>query len=411
MQTEHKILAAVIEERSAWTRIKEFIEEKDFTAQGWLILKYVKEYYKQDPKAQYIDQDILLDRIGRNLHNAKALEGFREVIDSLPYGAGAATIAQEVLEHKREAASVRLEAALASRSGRTMEEIKETLEEYQAIHAATDLESFAGFEEYAPDLEEMFAEALSDSKRIQIWPKALNDMIGGGAFPGHCVVVFGRVEMGKSLCAINMTTGFIKQGYTTLYIENEDTLLDTNRRFVQRLLRKSREWCLSNPHLVKEKAQSLGYERFKLTDIPENVRDVERAIQFYRPSVVVINQMRNMVQGDNQVSKLDTLAHQLRRIGKKYNVLMVLITAAREGEVDRNGYIKPKPILEIGDVYSSRTGIPAAADLLIGWGGSDKMMRAGQASISICKNKLVDGGGHGHVYVNVDPKTGVVTGE
>ena len=409
MQTEHKILAALIEERKAFDRVNSFLEEKDFTAQGWMLVKQVRDYYYKDKGAEYVDREILVERIGRQVNSEKAAESFKEVIERLPYGAGAETIAQEVLEQKRAAAAIRLETALDSST--ELDAIRATLDEYVEIHEAVDLESFHGMEDYEPDLEKMFSEDLSDDKKIKIYPKALNDMIGGGAFPGHCIIVFGRVEMGKSLCALNMAAGFVLQGLPTLYIENEDTLLDTSRRFVQRLIRKSREWCLEHPQDVRERAYDKGFDLFKLTDIPENARDVEKAVNFYQPRVVVINQMRNMVKGDGQVSRLDDLAHELRRIGKKHDVLMVLITAAREGEVDKNGYIKPKPVLEIGDVYSSRTGIPAAADLLIGWGGSDQMKKAHQACMSVCKNKLVDEGGHGHFYVNVNPKTGVVTGE
>ena len=411
MQTEHKILAAIIEDREAWTRIKNFLEEPDFTAQGWLIIKHVRDYYRKDRRADYVDREILIDRIGRGLGSAKAVEGFKEAIDLLPYGAGSGTIAQEVLEQKREAAAIRLEEVLASRSGMGLDEIKTTLDAYVDIHEATDLESFHGFEHFEPDLAHMFGEELSDGNKIKIWPKQLNEQLGGGAMPGHCIIVFGRVEMGKSLFVINMSAGFVKQGLRVLFIENEDTLIDTTRRFVQRLLIKSKDWCQAHPEKVAKGAAERGFENFMLTDVPETATDVEKAIRFYNPDVVVINQMRNMVKGDNQVSKLDSMAHELRRIGKKNNVLMVLVTAAREGEVDANGYIKPKPILEIGDVYASRTGIPAAADGLLGWGGSDKMKRAGQACISVCKNKLVDEGGHGHFYVNVNPKTGKVTGE
>jgi predicted ATP-dependent serine protease len=255
----------------------------------------------------------------------------------------------------------------------------------------------------------MFTEELSDDKRIKIAPKALNDMIGGGAFPGHCIILFGRVEMGKSTGALNIAAGVISQGYRVLYIENEDTLLDTNRRFTQRLLRRPLEWCKENAEQAEAIALKRGIQRFILTDEPDVAADVLAAVRFYKPDVVVINQMRNMVSGDNQVSKLDSLAHALRRIGKQTRTLMLLVTAAREGDVARDGTIMPKPVLEIGDVYSSRTGIPAAADLLIGWGGSAQLHQNEQAILSIIKNKLVDAGGKGQLHINVNPRTGVIS--
>lgn len=408
MQLEHKVLAAMMIDRSAWEAVREFIEERDFTAPGWLLVNNVAQYYDDDPAAQRVDTEIIGDRIARKLNNEKKAENFRDILSELPYDLGAQNIARELLEHKREAASVRLESALA---GTDRKAIREALDDYARIHEASELGSAKTFTAYEPDIAEMFGKALSNDAKIKIAPAALNDILGGGALPGHCIIMFGRVEMGKSLFAINAAVGFVAQGLRVLYIENEDTLLDTQRRFIQRLLRRSRQWCMDNPEEAAEKAAQKGLDRFILTEDPENADDVEAAIRYYDPDVVVINQMRNMVSGDNQVQKLDQLSHRLRRIGKKHRKLMFMVTAAREGEVDKNGYIKPKPRLEIGDVYSSRTGIPAAADVLIGWGGSDEMKRNEQGCASICKNKLVDGGGHGHVYLSVNPKTGVIDGE
>jgi len=87
---------------------------------------------------------------------------------------------------------------------------------------------------------------------------------------------------------------------------------------------------------------------------------------------------------------------------------MYLITAAKEGDTMHDGSIRDKHQLEIGDVYSSKTGTPAAADLLIGWGGSDALKRNKMAYMNICKNKIIDSGGHGGFYVKVNPETGVI---
>ena len=410
MQPEHKVLAAVMVDREAYDMMADYMVEQDFTAPGWVILQQVRGYYKVDKKASSADPDIVMKRIGRKLNNIKALETFKETLASLPYDLGAKNIAQELLEHKREGAASRLEHALAPRSGTDNAEIRKLLDEYGEIHDATDLGSLQTFEEYNPDVYDMFKHELSDENKIGIAPKVLNDFLGGGAFPGHCIIVFGRVEMGKSLFAINASVGFVHQGHRTVYIENEDTVLDTRRRFIQRLLKRDREWCRENPQKTKEMALAKGLDLFHLIEEPSTAADVEAAIKQYNPTCVVINQMRNMVTGDNQVSKLDTLAHALRKLGKKHRVVMLLVTAAREGDVDRNGMVRPKQQLEVGDLYMSRTGIPGAADALLGWGGSDAMKRNEQAVINVVKNKLVDGYKPGHLYVTVDPRTGFIGG-
>jgi archaellum biogenesis ATPase FlaH len=413
VSSEHKLLAALMVDRKVHETLADYMEKRDFTAQGDLISREIARYYDEDKDARRVDPELLIERIGRTLPNAKQLEGFREIIKDLPYDIGAQNVAQSILEHKREGAAERLQNALAVRSSADKQQISKLLQEYATIHDATTLEALNEVTLYESNVEDMFANTLADSNKIKVAPRCLNDMLGGGALPGHCIIIFGRVEMGKSLCAINMAVGFVAQGLRVFFVENEDTLVDTRRRFIQRLLRKSREWCMKHPAATAAKAAERGLDRFLLTEEPETAEQVEAAIKQLAPDVVIINQMRNMVSGDtdNVVSKLDALAHKLRRIGKRHRKLMVLVTAAREGDSDRNGYVRAKPVLEIGDVYSSRTGIPAAADALLGWGGSDQMKANGQACINVCKNKLVDEGGHGHMYLSVNPATGVVEGD
>jgi len=223
---------------------------------------------------------------------------------------------------------------------------------------------------------------------------------------GHCVIVFGRVEMGKSLNAINAAAGFVSQGLKVLFVENEDTLADTHRRFQQRLLRRSREWITDNVKKAEQMAKKRGIDRFILTDSPTSPRALEAAVMAQEPDVLVVNQLRHLGR-DGDVSTLDALAKNVRNIGKKHNCLTYLITAAKEGE-SANGDVREKTHLQIGDVYGSKTGIPGAADLLIGWGSSDSLKEQRTAVMSICKNKLVDNGGHGAFYVSVNPDTGFV---
>ena len=60
-----------------------------------------------------------------------------------------------------------------------------------------------------------------------------------------------------------------------------------------------------------------------------------------------------------------------------------------------------KSILDMGDVDSSNTGIPAQADVMVGIGMSDEDEANGRRVISLPKNK--PGGNHGTFPVLVDP--------
>lgn len=409
MLGEAKVLAAVIADREAFDQVDPYLEDRDFTAQGKVILDAVKAYYK-DPKAARCDTTLLLELIDSKLGNAKQLDTFKETINNLPFDIGSQNVKRHILQQQQEAAADRLANALSARSGKR-EEIDRLLDEYKQLSDATDLDSLQVFQQYDGNVERLFKVDLADNRRIGVLPLALNKAIGGGVFPGHTVVLFGRVEMGKSLFVVNAAVGFISQGLKVLFVENEDSLPDTQRRFVQRLIRRPRAWCIENPEEAAREAAEKGAERFILTDQPDSAKDVEQAIAHYEPDVVIINQMRNMAKGEDSVRQLDLLAHSLRRVGKKTGTVMFLVTAAREGETAKDGTIREKPILQAGDVYGAKTGIPAVADLMIGWGSSDEMKRNRISVANIVKNKVVDEGGYGTIYCQIDPAIGIIKGE
>ena len=129
-----------------------------------------------------------------------------------------------------------------------------------------------------------------------------------------------------------------------------------------------------------------------MSTVEQNIEEVERLCRF------------GQLAADNMLSYPEVLE------------IMIGVTAAKEGEVGRDGQVRPKPKLQVGDVYGSRTGIPAAADALIGWGCSDALKQQEMACLSIVKNKLVDGNTtadgkyskYGTFHVKVNPETGVV---
>ena len=171
----------------------------------------------------------------------------------------------------------------------------------------------------------------------------------------------------------------------------------------------------ANAEEAERLARSKGLDRFiLLEEPPTTVRDIDAAVEEHKPDCLVINQMRNMAHAgdcDKVVASLDRLAHALRFINKRRRIVGVLVTAAREGEADRNGYVKEKAVLEMADCYSSRTGIPAVADVMIVVGMTERLAANKMACLSIVKNKLGGKQNERHFYVKVDTDTGFVSME
>lgn len=410
---ERSLLSALIYDRAAWDRVEGYLSEEDFSAPGQRIVEEVRAYYERDPAAERCDLETLRARIKRSLPKPELIEKFDEIFAGLTGAAGTKNAAEELLELRRQNAGHELAQALLGPARPDPEELTPLLERFTALNEAQKLGPDGGaLERYQPTIEELFLEIRDDSQRVKLAPSGINKFIAGGPFPGHCVVLFGRVNVGKSLHARNFAAGFVFQGKTVLWIENEDSNQDVLSAMTCRLLRKPESWVKEHPEEAARMAVKKGISRFILTkDPPVTVNGVRAAMDHYKPDVVVVNQMRHFAaSGDErkQISQLDKLAHDLRFLGKRTDTLMVLVTAAKEGETDRTGYAKEKAVLEQSDCYSSRTGIPGAADLMIGVGLTHKLARNQMACLSLCKNKLGGKKNEVPVYVHVEPETGYV---
>jgi len=111
--------------------------------------------------------------------------------------------------------------------------------------------------------------------------------------------------------------------------------------------------------------------------------------------VLLVDQLRNITsaKSDNYTQLLDKNAQAVRALGKKYDLVTISVTQAGDSASGR-------AILGMGDVDSSNTGIPGAADVMIGVGVTEALDRSGQRMLSLPKNKL---GAHSQVLVSFDP--------
>lgn len=405
MTDELGILSAVVYDRTAFEAVREHVEPEALSAHGQVIWKEVARWYDKDPAATQVDPDALRARLIRA--HPKHEQIWAEWVRELRPEVGSLNIAREVLEVKRKSVGDTL--ALALTTGAEPGALEKMIEDYQAVNSAASLLDAGGATVFSTPLDDLITATENQEERVRLLPAALNRHLRGGLLPGHCVVVFGRVNVGKSAFAINATAGFLRQGLKVLYVENEDLMEDTALRVGCRLLGCDRDWAAQNPRRFKEVAIERGYDRFILPDpAPTTVADVDRLLLQFAPDVCVVNQARNMVpDGDrNPVMAMDQIAKGLRNLGKKRRIIMLLVTAAREMSTDWKGEPRESHILEMHECYSSRTGFPAAADLMIGFGASTSLAERQMACLNIAKNKL--SGSKGQIYVSVDFSRGLI---
>jgi RecA-family ATPase len=152
---------------------------------------------------------------------------------------------------------------------------------------------------------------------------------------------------------------------------------------------------MEDPEGADALAREMGYDNLVLASLtPGTPKEIERLIIDHKPDVVVMDQLRNLLVGEENFTRsLERSAQIVRALGKKHNALVLSVTQAGDSA-------SGKSILDMGDVDSSNTGIPAQADVMIGIGMSRDDELQGRRVLSLPKNKA--GGNHDSFPVRVD---------
>ncbi len=377
---EQNILGSVIHDRSAYDRVKTYVEREDLSEQGWFIWESVVDYYDRDAEADRIEVDILSDQVTRKLAADKHKDAFRAVIRALgELDSSIPNIVTDLLEQKRDSVGHRLAASILSG-----DKPNGLLTQYADLVNATELEEENDEEDrIGYSVADLVGDSFDRSGLIRVAPSSLNSRLDGGVRPGHHLVLFARPEMGKTMMTIEMMAGFAEQDLCVLYVGNEDPITDINMRLVNRLSGMTKLEVLNDPETADTKAREAGYEKIILhSAAPGTPAQITRLIEKYNPNVVVLDQLRNINTGnDNYVLKLEEAATHARNWAKKYSCVVVSVTQAGDSAAN-------KAALDLGDVDFSNTGIPAQADVMIGLGANSNHKAAGELVISLPKNKV-----------------------
>ncbi len=386
MSDEAAILSAVMFDRAAYDTVVDHVDPTEFSALAQATYEAVQEYYSIDPKALRCEKDIIRTRIGKAL--PKASDALAVLFKELSPERGATNVVREVLEMKRATAGNKLSMAIAA--GKSAKELAPILEAYTQLNDATDLGG--GFAVLEKSYGDVVRESGDPGTPIKIYPQELNKLTRGGMLPGHCLVIIGRVNVGKSALALYNVAGQMRDGKKVLLIENEDLPDDVKRRIGCCLVGCSIEWAEANPDEFDKKCKEKGGDNLIIPDpVPATTKDVSRAIEFFKPDVCMVNQVRHLAAAkdasNDNTGAVDRVVQQLRAMGKRTRTCMVLVGAALEGQVDKEGNIQEKAILSMADSYGSKTGIPGCADIMIGIGSNAALEAQGKVAITLCKNK------------------------
>jgi hypothetical protein len=116
---------------------------------------------------------------------------------------------------------------------------------------------------------------------------------------------------------------------------------------------------------------------------PGTLAELDKLVRKIQPQVVIVDQMRNLqVRGsENFTQNLDAIARGIRALGIRHKAATIAVVQAGDSATGKSR-------LTMGDIDSSNTGIPGAADVLIGVGVTESLEAAGMRVLSLPKNKL-----------------------
>jgi len=401
MSYERKVVAAAIKDRKAYEAIAPHVGKGDFTEQAALLWGCIGDYYARDGDSVKCDPSLLSNEVVRKIANDKHRTMFAELVQQL----GAMEVSPENIVHdyiqvKKEAAGDRLASALLA--GKSTDELVTTYQYWLDAERLGEEEEEKAEVYIGMDIKNI-VEAYDPASLIPVMPKALNDRLDGGLLRGHHLVVFARPEMGKTAFVINAMDGFLKSGLKVMYCGNEEPIEDTALRVIARLTGRTKGDVLSSPTPSYEKALDMGYGRLiKVKLWPGSPAEIEALVDKFKPDVLVVDQLRNLrMNEDNYTQSLEKAATAMRNIGKKHNCMVMSVTQAGDSATG-------KQVLDMGDVDSSNTGIPAQADVMVGIGASTEDENMGRRVLCLPKNKR--SGRHDHFPVKVDFAVGKMIG-
>lgn len=393
MNQESRILAALIADRGFYDSVRWILAEEDFSDKAKLLVRLITEYYTTDGEATTVRKDWLCDAIAAREWSIKLVDAIAELVEELP-SVSIPNALNEYKEFKKASIGRRLAMSLEGNS----KDADELIELYRAVD---NLGATSTTSDDDLDLNEALDEVTPD-KIIRIGPQSLCDRLDGGLVPGCQVAIYAPTEVGKTLLAINMAASIIHDGKVVLYCGNEDSRQMMLRRFYSRMSGMTKQEMQANRELAIEKAykNGIGNLRFAALD-PGTIHDIEGRIKQYKPAVVFVDQMANLMCGKqlSKVEKCEQLAAELRALAQRYGVANVIIHQASDSA---NG----KLILNKSDMYYSNVGVQGQMDVMIGEGMDEQFHDSNQRMLCLTKNKL--SGNHSNWPVRVIPELSMV---
>lgn len=370
---ESKIISTILSSRESYLKLLPIIEEDSFSEFGKQILKEVNTYYDTDATIQYVDKDLVKDKLIQLKPKKEAL--IQDYFVSLPEPSSADNIVRLYQEQVRGKLREDLIIALSANDEKKIVELFNN-------YITTDLEESTEEIFHAVSIDDL-AVNFNKKNLIPIYPTGLNEALGGGVPRQSQICIFARPDVGKTAVAINAAVGAAEAGFKVLYIGNEDPSSKMVLRILTRFTRVSERELLANTRQYYDVALERGYGNLYFVALhPGNPSEIRGLIEKIKPDLVVIDQLRNCnFKPESMTINLEQGVITMRNLAKEFNFVSIVVTQAGNSAVG-------KIVLGMEDVEWSNTGVAAQMDLMIGVGQNEMMKEGRLINLSFPKNKL-----------------------
>jgi replicative DNA helicase len=387
---ERKIISAAAKSRSAFETIRSSSPEL-----GPLYVPVwgaIADYYDLDPQAANADTVLITDKVAATAAGAKRQNALRSMCEEIfSEDVSPANIAEYVREHAMSGAAMKFAQAAAARKGHG--ELEPLARSYLTLYDTPT----GDVEDEALTFSQALRKRVDTKNRLKVTPACLNERLGGGLFRGNTMWIFGRPNRGKTALALSVACGFARRGLRGLWLSNEDPALSVMVRAATNLTGMTEAEIAANPDEAEKLAIEKGITRITFQDIaPGTGPEIEAAVKKIKPDFLVVDQVRNVsMRGtDGNANRIDAAAQFVRAMAKKYDLAAI-------GMAQADAASAHKLVLDMEDFDSSKTGMPGAADIIVGVSGNELMDGAGHRMLTLAKNKVSNI--HTHWPCNFDP--------
>lgn len=383
-------LFSILGERSNYDDYREHIPEEILSPVGRRFLKYLDNYWE---RYSYTDA-VLWDDFNSWLKTTAAphdthLDAMVQ-LGEITRDVSVEDKARDVLNRAVERdISEQIQGHLESEDGVDVTAINDLLHKLERFKSS-DLEESNKYE-VSTDIEEVLKSSHITDEGLEFSLDILKESIGP-LRAGDTVYIPARPEVGKTTFLCHQAGHMIENSHDTtgIIFSNEE---DGNRvmiRLYQSILNWTTKDILADPSAAKREyeRQMGGLDRIRIIHAAGlHRRDCERVIEKAEPNLIVFN-MLSKIGGfgssrmQNDVDVYSAQGIWMRELANSYNC--AAMTAWQAG-----GSAHGKAWIEQDDMYGSKTGIVAEADVILGIGKViEPSVAENHRYIHLSKNKL-----------------------